>query len=72
MITFADYLKKHNVEAGLAGILLLLSGVMHDAARALQLGQEGYVGTQNIYGENQLKLDVLTNSLFTEALSTAL
>ncbi len=64
----SDYLKQNNVEEGLQSILLLLASLFPKVAETLRTGAEGYAGSQNFFGEKQLKLDLYTNDVFADAL----
>lgn len=68
MFSFSAYLQKCQIEPGLQSILFDLSIVAEKIADILKIEQKGYSGDQNLYGEQQLKLDVLANSLFVETL----
>ncbi len=65
---FQNYLKKENVSEALQSVLMDIISVFPQVARALKGSQLGYAETQNVYGEQQLKLDVLSNNLFVSVL----
>lgn len=67
-LTFKDYLQQKNIETDLAKLLQKVAGLLPQIAQALKTVQEGYIGTQNAYGEKQLKLDVFSNDVFVNAL----
>ncbi len=68
MENFQNYLKNENVSEALQSVLLDIISVFPQVARALKGSQLGYAETQNVYGEKQLKLDLLSNNLFVGAL----
>jgi len=67
-MTFAEYLEKYGVQDGLRSVLNTIAGILPEVAKSLKAGEQGYAGTQNVYGEKQLKLDVISNKLFTDSL----
>lgn len=68
-MTFGEYLQHHGVENGLQDVMKTFVGILPKIAEAMRGGLEGAAGSQNVYGEKQLKLDVLSNDFFTEALT---
>ena len=68
-MTFGEYLQQQGVEAGLMDVLKTVVGIFPKIADAMRGGMEGAAGSQNVYGEKQLKLDVLSNDFFTQALT---
>lgn len=68
-MTFDEYLQHHGVESGLRDVLQTVTALFPRIAEAMRGGMEGAAGSQNVYGEKQLKLDVLSNDWFTQALT---
>lgn len=65
---FENYTAGFAFEPGLASVLTDLVAVFPRVAEALKTSQLGYAGSENSYGERQLKLDVYSNQLFQDAL----
>lgn len=69
-MTFAEYLQHHGLESSLQDVLETIVGFFPKIAETMRGGlEEGAAGSQNVYGEKQLKLDVFSNDLFTQALT---
>ncbi len=70
-MNFSEYLQRQGVEKGLQDVMTTFVGILPKVAEAMRGGLEGAAagGTQNVYGEKQLKLDVYSNDLFTQALT---
>ena len=70
-MTFGEYLQHHGVESNLRDVLKTVTDIFPKIAEVMRGGMEGAAagGTQNVYGEKQLKLDVYSNDLFTQALT---
>jgi len=70
-MNFSEYLKRQGVENGLQDVMTTFVGILPKIAEAMKGGFEGAAagGTQNVYGEKQLQLDVFSNDLFTQALT---
>jgi len=69
-MTFEEYLQHHGVETGLQDVLKTVTAIFPKIAEAMRGGLEGVAGgSHNVFGEKQLKLDVYSNDLFTNALS---
>lgn len=66
--TFVNFLEASGLDASLQSVLNEIVNVFPQVAKALKTSQLGYADTQNVYGEQQLKLDVYTNKLFVDAL----
>ncbi len=66
-MNFKDYLEKEGTEPGLQEVLLTLAETIAQAGQLLRGEHGGYLGTENIHGEQQLQLDVATNTLFVKA-----
>jgi fructose-1,6-bisphosphatase I len=67
-ITFEQYLKDSSVPDALRTLLIGLSDRFVRMAGDLKNYETGNAGSQNVYGENQLKADVTANNLFLELL----
>lgn len=68
-MTFAEYLQREKVESGLRDVLTTVVNIFPQIAVAMRGGFEGAAGSENVYGEGQLKLDVYSNDLFTNVLT---
>jgi len=68
MQTFSDYLKEKEVSASLASILSDLASDGVKIFDGLKLELKGKVGSQNISGDEQIKMDVYANDLFVESM----
>ena len=68
MKTFCDYLKEVNVDDGLFEVLNSLKESVKKIAEAIKTADTGKAGSQNIYGEEQLALDVLSDNLISDEL----
>lgn len=64
----ADYLKKQGVEAGLISVFESVRGAINFIETAVRAADTGKAGTKNIYGEEQLALDVLADKIMQEEL----
>jgi fructose-1,6-bisphosphatase I len=67
-INFEKYLKEAGVEEGLRNLLTDLSREFVHMADDLKNYETGHAGSQNVYGENQLKADITANNLFVNLL----
>ena len=67
-MNFSEYLQQQKVEPGLGEVLTIIADGLPQVAEAMRGGLEGQAGSENVYGEKQLKLDLYANDLFTEAL----
>ncbi len=63
MKTFAQYLSDKNVESGLYSVLTDTAFCIKEISDLIAKGNEGYGDGENIYGEKQVKLDVLSNQI---------
>jgi fructose-1,6-bisphosphatase I len=70
MVSFQDYLKTQKTDQVLAEILLSLVRGVREVSLMLRGAEEGYSGTENVYGEKQLQLDVRCNELFVNMLQS--
>lgn len=69
MQTLQDYLSAKNIDAALVSIFVSLAGLIKKIAHSVRTSDNsGKAGTKNIYGEEQIKLDVLANKILTEGL----
>jgi len=68
-MNFEEYLQRHGVEKGLMDVLKTVTDILPKIAEAMRGGLEGAAGSKNVFGEGQLKLDVFSNDLFTNALT---
>jgi sedoheptulose-bisphosphatase len=68
MKTFSEYLKNADVEGGLSKVLETLEDNIKHIAEAVRVSDKGKAGTENIYGEEQLALDVLSDKILQEAM----
>lgn len=66
--SFKDYLVKSGLDRQLQVLLADLAGCLPKIAKMLQQFESGAAGTENVYGESQLKVDVSANNLFLEML----
>ena len=63
MKTFCDYLKESSIEDDLFSVLNTLKDATKKIIHAIKTSSTGKAGTQNIYGEEQLALDVLADKI---------
>ncbi len=68
MKTFNDYLKESDLNEPLYSILCSLKESVVHIAEAVRTADKGKAGTENIYGEEQLALDVLSDKIIQEVL----
>lgn len=68
MKTFCEYLKEVGVSAELSSVLVSLKDAVKKIALAVKNPDTGKAGTSNIYGEDQLALDVLSDRIIQEEL----
>ncbi len=59
-----EYLSGLSVDAGLSSVVLSLADLVKKISVAMKSADTGKAGTQNVYGEEQIALDVLSNDLF--------
>jgi fructose-1,6-bisphosphatase I len=62
------YLEKQEVKKSLADLLVSIARAGKYVAHAIRTGDLGLAGTSNLFGENQLELDVLADKIFTNHL----
>ena len=70
MKTLRDYLVENDVDEGLQSVFFDLAEAIKDIAEGLRFshGSGGKVGSENIYGEEQIQMDVVSNDLLTNAM----
>lgn len=68
MKIFSDYLKEKNVSEKLSSVLKTLVLAIKDIAFAVDGVDSGKAGTKNVYGEEQLALDVLSDRIIQKRL----
>jgi fructose-1,6-bisphosphatase I len=66
--TFEQYLKKSGIEESLQALLLDLSREFVHVAGELKSYETAHAGSENVYGEQQLKVDVAANNIFLDLL----
>lgn len=68
MKTFCDCLNENAVSEELFSVLTSLKNAVKEISRAVKTSGTGKAGTQNIYGEDQLALDVLADKIIMDEL----
>jgi len=68
MKTFCDYLKDSGVNEELFTVLCSLKDAIKKISVAIKTSSTGKAGSQNIYGEEQLALDVLSDKIIQDVL----
>ncbi len=63
-----NFLEKENIDPDLSKLLFSIARAGKFVAHAIRTGDLGLAGTSNLYGENQLALDVLADMIFTNHL----
>lgn len=66
MKTLLDYLKDSGVDESLSHILGSLADCVKKIAQSMDVSYEGKAGTQNVFGEEQLALDIVANDIVVE------
>lgn len=70
MMQLDEHLKTLGVSDALHEVILACADGIYRVGQLVHSGEAlGYAGTQNVFGENQLKLDVASNDLFIQKLS---
>ncbi len=69
MKTFAQYLSDKNVDSGLYSVLTDVAFCIKEISDLIAKGNEGYGDGENIYGEKQVKLDVISNQVLVSRLN---
>ncbi len=68
-MNFSEYLQRHGVDSGLHDVLQTVTGFFPKLAAAMSKGNlEGSAGSQNVFGDKQVKMDIFSNDLFTNEL----
>jgi len=62
-MTFSEYLEKKGIGDQFSVVLKDLSVCFKEIADVLRKGNEGYSDGENVYGDKQVKLDVISNDL---------
>lgn len=62
------YLEQNKVNKKLADLLFSIARAGKFVAHAIRTGDLGLAGTSNLFGENQLAIDILADKIFTEHL----
>ncbi|MBI2464270.1 fructose-1,6-bisphosphatase [Candidatus Peregrinibacteria bacterium] len=70
MVTLSEYLRQCAVEEGLQKIIFAFASAASEIADALQRVDAGFTGEKNVYGEEQLALDVLSDRIVQKALQS--
>lgn len=68
MKTFGDYLKESEVPTELASVLNTLADCVKQIAKAIDGTDTAKTGTKNVFGEEQIALDVFSNKLIIDNL----
>ena len=68
MITFQAYLRQKGIDTGLQTVLTDLAAIFLEISGALDSRSEGYAGSENIYGDRQVKMDLISNDFFVDHL----
>lgn len=63
MKVFDDYLKENQVDDALFSVLRSITGSVVQISKVIRTANTGKAGTSNVYGEEQLALDVLSNNI---------
>ncbi len=72
MISLSQHLEQQGAPDRLRKLFAILAEAVKDIADVIETGQmTGYSGTENVFGEQQLKLDVATNDLLVERLKSS-
>ncbi len=67
-ITFTDYLDQMGIDLELKSVLISIKEAVKKIAKVVATAEGGKAGTKNVYGEEQLALDVLSDRIFMESL----
>jgi fructose-1,6-bisphosphatase len=68
MISLKEYLEKEEVAEDLQSVLISLSLAINTISQVVKTADAGKAGTQNVYGEDQLALDVQSDNIIQEEL----
>lgn len=69
IMNFSEYLSQKNIDGGLYSVLTDLAFCVKEIADALESGNTGYAGGENVYGEKQIKMDVMANRILVSRLN---
>lgn len=69
MKIFAQYLSDKNIDSGLYSVLTDIAFCIKEIAETIEKGNEDYGEGENVFGERQVKLDVLTNQILVSRLN---
>lgn len=64
MLTLEQYLEQMQVDKELSAVLISIIDTVKEIAVAVKFGELGKAGSENVFGEQQLALDVLSNDIF--------
>lgn len=67
-MNFEKHLEEAGVEEGLKSVLLSLAAVVKQISETIKTADTGKAGTKNVYGEEQLALDVLSDKIWEDAM----
>lgn len=71
MKSLSQHLQEQNASSDLQKLFAILAESVKDIAQIIETGHmTGYSGTENVFGEQQLKLDVASNDLLVERLKS--
>ncbi len=68
-MNFSEYLSHKNIESGLYSVLTDIVFCIKEISDLIAKGNEGYGGGENVYGEKQIKMDVLANQILVSRLN---
>lgn len=66
MKTLGDYLRDCGVSESLVHVIISLADCVKKIAQSMDVSYEGKAGTQNVFGEEQLALDIVANDVVVE------
>jgi len=64
-----EYLKVQGIDNDLIGVFLSLEASIKKIAKAVNFSDTGKVGTENVFGEQQVALDILSDKILTDELA---
>lgn len=68
-MNFSEYLSGKKIDAGLYSVLTDIAFCVKEISDALESGNLGYADSENVYGERQVKMDVLANQILVSRLN---
>ncbi len=68
-MNFSEYLSGKNIDAGLYSVLTDIAFCVKEISDSLDTGNTGYAGGENVFGEKQIKMDVLANQILVSRLN---